>query len=41
MPVIAIRLGKGRPIDKKRVLAQVVTNVVAETLDVRREWVTG
>ena len=40
MPVITIRLGKGRPIEKKRALAEAVTNAVAETLDVRREWVT-
>jgi 4-oxalocrotonate tautomerase len=41
MPVIAIRLGKGRPIDKKRGLAEAVTNAIAETLDVRREEVAG
>ncbi len=40
MPVITIRLGKGRPIEKKRALADAVTNAVAETLDVPREWVT-
>jgi 4-oxalocrotonate tautomerase len=40
MPVITIRIGKGRPIEKKRALAEAVTNAVAETLDVRREWVT-
>lgn len=40
MPVITIRLGKGRPIEKKRALAEAVTSAVAETLDVPREWVT-
>ncbi len=40
MPVITIRLGKGRPIEKKRALAEAVTNAVAETLNVRRDWVT-
>ena len=38
MPVITIRLGEGRPIGKERALAEAVTNAVAETLDVRREW---
>jgi 4-oxalocrotonate tautomerase len=40
MPVITIRIGKGRPIGKKRAVAEAVTKVVAETLDVRPEWVT-
>jgi 4-oxalocrotonate tautomerase len=40
MPVITIRIGKGRPIDKKRAVAEAVTKAVAETLDVRPEWVT-
>jgi 4-oxalocrotonate tautomerase len=41
MPVITIRLGKGRPIEKKRALAEAVTNAVAGTLDLRREWVNS
>jgi len=40
MPVITIRLGKGRPIEKKRALAEAATSAVAEALDVCREWVT-
>ena len=40
MPVITIRLGKGRPIETKRALAEAVTNAVVATLDVRPEWVT-
>jgi len=40
MPVITIRIGKGRPIEKKRALVNAVTKAVAETLDVRPEWVT-
>jgi len=40
MPVITIKIAKGRPIEKKRALASAVTKVVAETLDVRPEWVT-
>jgi 4-oxalocrotonate tautomerase len=40
MPVITIRIAKGRPIEKKRALAGAVTKVVAETLGVQPEWVT-
>jgi 4-oxalocrotonate tautomerase len=40
MPVITIRIGKGRPTEMKRAVAEAVTKVVAETLDVRPEWVT-
>lgn len=38
--MITIRLGKGRPIDKKRAFAEAVTTAVADRLEVRREWVT-
>lgn len=30
MPVTTIPIGKGRPIDKKRAVAEAVTKVVAE-----------
>lgn len=40
MPVITVKLGKGRPMEAKRALAEAITDAVAETLDVRREWVT-
>lgn len=40
MPVTTIRLGKGRPIEKKQALAEAITSAVVEILDVRREWVT-
>jgi 4-oxalocrotonate tautomerase len=40
MPVITIRLGKGRAIEKKRALAAAFTKAAAEILDVRPEWVT-
>lgn len=40
MPVITIRIGKGRPIEKKRAMTEAVTKAVVETLDVRPEWVT-
>ena len=40
MPVITIRIGKGRPIEQKRALAAAVTQAVVDNLDVRPEWVT-
>ncbi len=40
MPVITIRLGKGRAIEKKRALAAAFTKAATEILDVRPEWVT-
>jgi len=40
MPVITIRIGKGRSIEKKRALANGITKIVAETLDVKPEWIT-
>ncbi len=40
MPVITIRLAKGRPIETKRALAEAFTKAAADILDVRPEWVT-
>jgi 4-oxalocrotonate tautomerase len=40
MPVVTLRIAKGRPIEKKRAVAEAITKAVVETLDVRPEWVT-
>ncbi len=40
MPVITIRIGKGRPVETKRVAARAITDAVVSTLGVQREWVT-
>lgn len=40
MPIVAIKLAKGRPIEQKRQLVQAVTAALVETLDVKPEWVT-
>ena len=40
MPVITVRIAKGRPVEAKRRMAQAVTRAIAETLDVKPEWVT-
>lgn len=39
MPVITIRIAKGRPVEIKRVAAQTIADAVVSTLGVRREWV--
>lgn len=40
MPVISVRIARGRPLEAKRRMVEAVTNAVAETLDVKPEWVT-
>lgn len=40
MPVVTIKIAKGRTTDQKRQLARAVTDAVAATIDVRPEWVT-
>jgi 4-oxalocrotonate tautomerase len=39
MPVVTIRIAKGRPVEKKRALAKAITAVVAENLDVKADAV--
>jgi 4-oxalocrotonate tautomerase len=40
MPVITVRMARGRPLEAKRRMVEAVTRAVAETLDVKPEWVT-
>jgi 4-oxalocrotonate tautomerase len=40
MPIVTIKLAKGRSIESKRELVDALTDVVVETLDVKPEWVT-
>lgn len=40
MPVISVRIGKGRSIETKRAAAQAITDAVVASLGVKREWVT-
>ncbi|MFZ3182319.1 MAG: tautomerase family protein [Methylocystis silviterrae] len=40
MPVITVRIGKGRTIETKRAAAQAITDAAAASLGVKREWVT-
>lgn len=39
MPVVTIKIAKGRNIVTKRKLARAITNAVVSTLDVKPEWV--
>jgi len=40
MPVVAIHMEKGRPLEMKRTLADAVTKAVTAALDVPPDWVT-
>ena len=40
MPVITIKVGRGRPVETKRKMADAVTRAIVDTLDVKPEWVT-
>lgn len=40
MPIVTVKLAKGRSVEQKRALAKAVTGAVVATLDVRPEWVT-
>ena len=40
MPIVVVKMAKGRSIDQKRRLVKAITDVVVDTLDVKPEWVT-
>ncbi|MDD5223008.1 MAG: 4-oxalocrotonate tautomerase family protein [bacterium] len=40
MPIVTVKMAKGRPVTKKRKLAKAITDIVARELDVKPEWVT-
>jgi 4-oxalocrotonate tautomerase len=40
MPIVSIKIAKGRSIEQKRNLVQAITDSVVSTLDVKPEWVT-
>jgi 4-oxalocrotonate tautomerase len=40
MPIVSIKIAKGRSIEQKRNLVQSITDSVVSTLDVKPEWVT-
>ncbi len=40
MPIISVKISKGRSKDQKRNLVKVITDSVVSTLDVLPEWVS-
>jgi 4-oxalocrotonate tautomerase len=40
MPIITVKMAKGRTIEQKRVLVHALTKVAMETLSAERDWVT-
>lgn len=40
MPIVTIKLAKGRTVEQKRDLAKAVTDAVVSSIDVKPEWVT-
>jgi 4-oxalocrotonate tautomerase len=40
MPIVTVKMAKGRPVEKKRSLVKAITNTVAKELDLKPEWVT-
>lgn len=40
MPIITIKLAKGRTVEQKRDLAKAVTDAAVSSIDVKPEWVT-
>ena len=40
MPVISVKLAKGRSVEQKRAFAQAVTKAAEDILSVKPEWVT-
>ena len=40
MPIVTIKLAKGRTVEQKRDLAKAVTDAIASSIDVKPEWVT-
>ena len=40
MPIITVKMGKGRTVEKKRALVGALTKLAVDMLDVKEEWVT-
>lgn len=40
MPIISVKIAKGRTVDQKRNLAKAITDSVVSILDVKPEWVS-
>ncbi len=40
MPIVNIKIAKGRSIEQKRELVKTITDVIVKILDVKEEWVS-
>lgn len=40
MPIITVKLAKGRTVEQKQMFVEAVTNEAVNTLNVKAEWVT-
>jgi len=40
MPIVSIRISRGRTVEQKRAMVQSVTQAIVSAIDVRPEWVT-
>ncbi len=40
MPVVSVRIARGRSTEQKRSLVKAITDAVASSIDVKPEWVT-
>jgi 4-oxalocrotonate tautomerase len=40
MPIITVKIAKGRSITTKRKLIKSITDIVVKTLEVKKEWVS-
>jgi 4-oxalocrotonate tautomerase len=40
MPIVTIKIAKGRSVEQKRKLVKSVTNSIVSELDVKEEWIT-
>ncbi|SED13441.1 2-hydroxymuconate tautomerase family protein [Paenibacillus sp. GP183] len=40
MPVITVKMAKGRTIEQKQQFVEAITNEAVKTLNVKEEWVT-
>jgi len=40
MPIITVKLAKGRSVEQKQLFVEAITKEAAKRLDVKEEWVT-
>ncbi len=40
MPVVTVKIVRGRSVEQKRALVKAVTDALVSTIDVKPEWVT-